>query len=54
VDGGTVAKALSLGLVPGESFANNDSYHFFQKSGDILITGPTGTNVMDIQIILLT
>jgi glycerate-2-kinase len=54
VDGGTVAKALSLGLVPEESFANNDSYHCFQKSGDILITGPTGTNVMDIQIILLT
>ena len=54
VDGGTVSRALSLGLVPEEYFVNNDSYHFFQKSGDILMTGPTGTNVMDIQIILLT
>jgi glycerate-2-kinase len=54
VDGGTAARASSLGLAPEEYFENNDSYHFFQKSGDILMTGATGTNVMDIQIILLT
>jgi glycerate 2-kinase len=32
---------------------DNNSYAFFQKTNDLLITGPTGTNVMDIQIILV-
>ncbi|HEY7557096.1 MAG TPA: MOFRL family protein, partial [Candidatus Binatia bacterium] len=31
---------------------NNDSYHFFQPLGDLLVTGPTFTNVMDLRIIL--
>jgi glycerate-2-kinase len=54
VDGSTGSRALSMGLVPEEYLTNNDSYHFFEKSGDIFVTGATGTNVMDIQIILLT
>ncbi|THB76932.1 MAG: glycerate kinase [Desulfobulbaceae bacterium] len=33
--------------------ADNDSYHFFQKLDDLLITGPTNTNVMDLRIILV-
>jgi glycerate 2-kinase len=33
--------------------AANDSYRFFEKLGDLLITGPTGTNVMDVHVILL-
>jgi glycerate 2-kinase len=33
--------------------ANNDSYHFFEPLKDLIITGPTGTNVMDIHLILL-
>ena len=32
--------------------ANNDSYHFFEALKDLIITGPTGTNVMDIHLIL--
>ncbi len=32
---------------------NNDSYTFFQKYGGLFITGPTGTNVMDVQILLI-
>jgi glycerate-2-kinase len=32
---------------------NNDSYNFFKAAGGLFITGPTGTNVMDLQIILL-
>ncbi|MBE9502589.1 MAG: glycerate kinase, partial [Proteobacteria bacterium] len=32
---------------------NNDSYSFFEKTEGLLITGPTGTNVMDIQIVLI-
>ena len=54
VDGGTIAGAKSSGLVPREYLENNDSYHFFEKAGGLLITGPTGTNVMDLQIILVT
>ena len=33
--------------------ANNDSYDFFQPIKDLIITGPTGTNVMDIHLILV-
>ncbi|MGD0500320.1 MAG: glycerate kinase [Bryobacteraceae bacterium] len=32
---------------------DNDSYHYFEALGDLLITGPTGTNVMDIRIVLV-
>jgi hydroxypyruvate reductase/glycerate 2-kinase len=32
---------------------NNDSYSFFQENGGLFITGPTGTNVMDLQILLV-
>jgi glycerate-2-kinase len=53
VDGHTITKAKSLGLDPEEYLSNNDSYHFFKKVGGLFITGPTGTNVMDIQITLL-
>lgn len=54
VDGRTVAKAKSMGLDPAEFLENNDSYNFFRKTGSLLITGPTGTNVMDVQIICRT
>ena len=53
VDGETVPKARSLGMSPEEYLENNDSYHFFEKAGGLFITGPTGTNVMDIQITFL-
>ncbi len=53
VDGQTVAKAARAGLDAWEYLNNNDSYTFFSRTGDLFITGPTGTNVMDIQIILL-
>ncbi|MCL4500371.1 MAG: glycerate kinase [Deltaproteobacteria bacterium] len=52
-DGQTVARALSLGLDPHSYLADNDSYPFFKTLDDLVITGPTGTNVMDIQLILL-
>ena len=53
-DTNTLSRAMVRGLNPGHFLANNDSYHFFQKLGDLLITGPTNTNVMDIRIILVT
>ncbi|MBI1175379.1 MAG: HAD-IIB family hydrolase [Sideroxydans sp.] len=60
VDGNTAAQARSLGIVPEQYLDNNDSYAFFRQldalsgSSSHFITGPTGTNVMDIQIMLLS
>jgi glycerate-2-kinase len=53
VNGETIQKARSLSLDPVAYLKNNDSYNFFSKAGELLITGPTGTNVMDLQIILI-
>jgi hydroxypyruvate reductase len=52
VDGGTCDRIRSVGLVPAELLGRNDSYTALAASDDLLITGPTGTNVMDIQILL--
>jgi hydroxypyruvate reductase len=52
-DGETLARAKALGLDANAFLDNNDSYHFFQSLGDLLITGPTFTNVMDLRIILV-
>jgi len=54
VDGHTIGRARHLNLDPVEHMKNNDSYTLLQKTNNLLITGPTGTNVMDIQIILVT
>ncbi len=53
VDGETVKKAKAMGLNPIEYLNNNDSYNFFKKIDGLFITGPTGTNVMDVQIIAI-
>lgn len=50
----TLKRAEEMGLDPYRFLANNDSYHFFQKLGDLFITGPTNTNVMDLRIVLVT
>lgn len=52
-DGSTIARAQALGLNAAAFLANNDSYHFFEATGDLIKTGPTGTNVADIQLILV-
>jgi hydroxypyruvate reductase len=49
-DGATVARASSLGLDPGAHLENNDAYPFFEALGDLVVTGPTGTNVADLAI----
>jgi glycerate-2-kinase len=54
VDGQTVARAKGMGIDPADYLKRHDSYNFFRKVGGLLITGPTGTNVMDIQLILIT
>jgi glycerate 2-kinase len=49
----TVQRAVAMGLNPIAHLENNDAYPFFQKLGDLLITGPTHTNVMDVRVILV-
>jgi len=51
-DGETVARAVKRGLKPEELLVDNDSYHFFEKLGDLIFTGPTGTNVNDISVVV--
>jgi glycerate 2-kinase len=53
VDYFTVKRAAKLGLVPEKALMDNDSYPFFSKLGDLLSTGPTGTNVNDISVIVV-
>ena len=53
VDGTTARRARSAGIDPEKYLADNDSYHFFEKAGGLFRTGPTGTNVMDLQIMLV-
>lgn len=53
VDGRTAGEARARGIVPEKYLAHNDSYHFFEKAGGLFRTGPTGTNVMDIQVMLV-
>lgn len=47
----TLERAARLGLDPEAALDNNDAYTFFAELGDLIKTGPTGTNVNDIRII---
>ncbi|MDA4136849.1 MAG: glycerate kinase [Thaumarchaeota archaeon] len=53
VDGSTVRRSVGLGLSLEESLLRNDSYGFFRGLRDLVITGPTGTNVNDIAIAVM-
>jgi glycerate 2-kinase len=52
VDGLSYRRARQMGLDPIEYLERNDSHAFFQALEDLIITGSTGTNVADIQILL--
>ena len=54
VDGWTMRRARAMGLDPVESLRDNDSYRFFSRLGDAILTGPTGTNVNDLALILVS
>jgi glycerate 2-kinase len=49
--GETIARAVALGLDPFAFLANNDAYTFFDAVGDLIRTGPTGTNVNDLLLL---
>ncbi len=52
-DGHTTARAWQKGLDPRSFLLRHDAYNFFRELKDLIITGPTLTNVMDIRLILL-
>lgn len=53
IDHTTMDRATAQNLHIDDYRAKNDAYHFFKPLGDLLITGPTNTNVMDVRIILV-
>ena len=53
VDPMTIKRGKDSGIEALEYLRNNDSYNFFKKTGELLLTGPTNTNVMDVRFILI-
>ncbi|HEV3140370.1 MAG TPA: MOFRL family protein, partial [Vicinamibacterales bacterium] len=53
VDSTTLDRARAAGLQPEQFLDDNNAYAFFSALGDLIHTGPTGTNVGDLQMILL-
>jgi len=52
-DGKTASRARAKGLDPERSLSDNDSHTFFESLGDLIVTGPTGTNVNDIYGVII-
>lgn len=52
-DFSTVSRALELSMDPQAFLSDNDAYHFFKPLGNLIMTGPTHTNVMDLRILLV-
>lgn len=52
-DGQTLKRSQDMEFVPTDYFINNNAYPFFDQMGDLIKTGPTCTNVMDIRIMLI-
>jgi glycerate 2-kinase len=52
VDNTTISRARAIGLDPKDFLERSDSYSFFVALGDVIATGPTGTNVRDVRILL--
>jgi len=53
VDANSLQTMISAGINPSAYLDNNDAYHALNSANDLLITGATGTNVADLQILLL-
>ena len=52
-DSQTIVRASALGLDARAALENNDAYPFWQALGDLIVTGPTGTNVMDLIVVTI-
>ena len=46
----TIARGLSKGLDAADFLERSDAYHYFEQLGDLIVTGPTGTNVRDVRL----
>ncbi len=53
VDGTTARRLRELGISIEDVLQNNDAYHALEKTGGLIITGPTGTNVNDVAVLLM-
>ena len=53
VDPTTLARAAAAGLDPAAALADNDATGFFERLGDLLVPGPTGTNINDLRALLI-
>ena len=52
-DGTTLERAEKRQLQPLEHLTNNNAYPFFKELGDLIMTGPTNTNVIDLRLVLV-
>jgi glycerate 2-kinase len=52
VDAGTVGRGRAAGLDPERTLADNDANAFLAASGDLIVTGPTNTNLLDLYLVL--
>jgi len=52
VDAGTVERGRAAGLDPHRALADNDAHAFLSATGDLIVTGPTNTNLLDLYIVL--
>jgi hydroxypyruvate reductase len=50
-DGASAARARARGLDPAARLADNDSNPVFDRLGDLLVTGPTNTNLLDLYLL---
>lgn len=53
VDGMTAQRLRELGIAIEDVLQNNDAYHALEKTGGLIMTGPTGTNVNDVAVLLM-
>lgn len=53
VDGSTMKKLTDAGISITDSLADNDAYHALQAADGLVMTGPTGTNVNDLSVLLI-
>lgn len=51
-DGETLARARAIGMDPQDAFRQSDAYTFFARLEDAIVTGPTGTNLRDLRILI--
>jgi hydroxypyruvate reductase len=53
IDGASAARARAQGVDPATRLADNDSFPVLRASGDLIVTGPTNTNLLDLYLLLV-